>query len=173
MWSYDAETNTWKELISHKKLRGMVHSRKLAPGCELQSAYSVKHKKIVSVQAKGTFVYDVPENSWKRVAATPGYGHDSHGVFAYDSNADVFLLVSRSSNRARNEPWKLHAYDLKTDKWETVKVKGSPVPDDSKRKAWLKYSFTGYYDAGNNVFSLYEGRYSRTWVYRHAATKSK
>lgn len=168
MWSYDAKKNAWKELISFKDLRAQAFSKKNAPGCELQLAYSPKHKKIVAVQGKTAFIYDVEKSKWTAGAKTQGYGHDAHSVFAYDSNADIFLLVSKPTWRGSKDRWGLHAYDLKTDKWETVKIKGTDLPDDTKAPGWRKCSFAGYYDTKANVLVLYEGRHGRTWVYRHA-----
>lgn len=170
MWSYDASGNRWKRLLGPGKVRYLVHKAKVAPGTELQAAYSQHHGKMVAVQKKGTFIYDVKNNQWSRGADTPGFGHDAHGVFAYDSNADVFLLVSRDGYRSPG-PWRVHAYDLESDTWETVKVAGDGVPDDTGKPNWRKYAFAGYYDPKHNVLVLYEGRGARTWIYRHASTR--
>jgi len=170
MWSYDSGSNHWRRLLGDKEVRHLVHTAKVAPGSELQAAYSARHGKLVAVQKKDTFIFDVESNRWSRAAGTPGFGHDAHGVFAYDSNADVFLLVSRDDFRS-NGPWRVHAYDLKTNTWETVKVGGEGVPDDTSRKSWLKYKFAGYYDPEQNVLVLYEGRTASTWIYRHAGRR--
>jgi hypothetical protein len=171
MWRYDASSNRWKELLGPGKVRHLALKAKIAPGSELQAAYSPRHGKIVAVQKKGTFIYDVEKNQWSRGTDTPGFGHDAHGVFAYDSNADAFLLVSRDGYRSAG-PWRVHAYDLTNDTWETVEVGGGGVPDDTGKPNWRKYKFAGYYDPQHNALVLYEGRTSRTWIYRHAATRT-
>ncbi len=95
MWSYDAKTNVWEELIGHSALRSMVQKKRIAPGSELQARYSARHGKIVAVLEKGTFIFDVEKNTWSRGPDCPGFGHDAHSVFAYDTKADTFLLVSK------------------------------------------------------------------------------
>jgi hypothetical protein len=170
MWRYDAKSNRWNELLGKSKVRYLVHKAKVAPGSELQAAYSPQHGKLVAVQKKGTYIYDIESNQWSRGANTPGFGHDAHGVFAYDSNADIFLLVSRKGYRSKG-PWQVHAYDLKTDTWETVEVEGDGVPDDTHQPNWRKFKFAGYYDPQYNLLVLYEGRNARTWIYRHASTR--
>ncbi len=172
MWSYDAKTNKWERLMSSSKVRSLAMKAKpqQAPRSEVQAAYSMKHKKIVAVQAKGTYIYDVTANTWKRGADTPGYGHDAHSVFAYDSNADAFLLYSKAHWRRKGK-WNVYAYDLAKDKWETVKVQGKAPPDDTKT-GWRGYGYAGYYDPGHNALVLYqEGIAPGIYVYRHAAKK--
>jgi hypothetical protein len=171
MWSYDATANKWTNLIPGGKLRGMVYTKKIAPGGELQVAYSPKHKKLVAVYKTGTFVYDVAKNTWARAADNPSHGHDSVSVFAYDSHADVFLFVGKKGGRWSTKPWTLSAYDLKTGKWEVVKIKGAQLPQDPPKRHWLAQQYSGYYDPGHNAFVLYVGRSSRTWAYRHKAAE--
>jgi len=149
----------------------MVYGKKTAPGGELQVAYSPKHKKLVAVNKERTFVYDVAKNTWARVADNPSYGHDSASVFAYDSHADVFLLVGKKGGRWSDKPWTVSAYDLKTNRWEVVQVQGDPLPQDPPKRAWLAQQYAGYYDPGHNVLVLYVARTGRTWVYRHKGGK--
>jgi len=167
MWSYDATTNRWTNLIPGRKLRGMVHTRKIAPGGELQVAYSPKHRKLVAVREEKTFVYDVAKNTWARAADNPAYGWDSVSVLDYDSHADVFLFVGKAGGRWSKKPWTLSAYDLKTGRWEVVKINGAPLAQDHPTKHWLGQQYVGYYDPGYNAFVLYVGRTNRTWAYRH------
>jgi hypothetical protein len=172
MWSYDANTNSWKELIPGGRLSYLVKKKKTAPGGELQVAYSVKHQTLLAVRKEMTFAYDVKANSWARVADNPGCGWDSMSVFDYDSNADVFILVSKQGGQWSAKPWTLAAYDPKTDKWETVAFKGSALPQDPPKRAWSQH-YSGYYDPRHNVFVLYVARSRRTWVYRHKNTVPK
>lgn len=169
MWSYSAKANKWKNLIPGGKLRGMVYSKTnpTAPGGELQVAYSARHEKLVAVHKTNTFIYDVKGNTWSKAADNPSYGWDSVGVFDYDSKSDVFILVSKAGGRWSAKPWTLCAYDLKTNKWEEVKVSGDQLPQDPPKKAWLAQQHAGYYDPTHNVFVLYCSRISRTWAYRH------
>ncbi len=61
----------------------------------------------------------------------------------------------------------MFAFNLTENAWRTVDVKGTPLPDDTKKKAWLKYGFAGYYDPNHNALVLYNGRNHKVWVYRH------
>ncbi len=167
MWAYDAKKNTWEELIPGNKVAALK-KKGTAPGEELQVAYSPKHKKLAAVYKNGLYLYDVEKNTWARGKDGIAFGHDSKSVFVYDDHADVFLLLGRKGNSMwSQEPYGIYAYDLKTDHWETVKVKGLGGIDDSKQKNWLKYGFAGYYDTHNNAFVLYEGRNHHIWIYRH------
>jgi hypothetical protein len=172
MWAYDAKTNKWSNLIKGVTIGGLMRKKK-APGGELQAAYSIKHQTLLAVQKEMTFAYDVKANSWARVADNPGWGWDSISVFDYDSNADVFILVSKPGGRWSQKPWTLAAYDIATNKWETVNIKGTQLPQDPPKKAWLAQSYAGYYDPGHNAFVLYAARTASTWVYRHKKTAPK
>jgi hypothetical protein len=139
---------------------------KQAPGGEIQAAYSVRHGKLMVVEKEMTFIYDVAQNTWQRGSDNPGYGHDAVSVFAYDSHADVCLLVSKKGGQWSQEPWKLSAYKVAEDVWEDVEIRGDPLPQNPK-ETWLAQQFAGYYDPAYNVFVLYCARGRTTWVYRH------
>jgi hypothetical protein len=177
MWSYDAKTNRWSQLLTAGQIAVQIKNF-TAPHEELQVAYSSKHRTLVSVQGRRTFAYDVKANKWRGAAACPGFASDAITVFDYDSGADVFLLAYKDAPGKRgysDEPWRLAAYDLKKDKWEVVKIKGTNMPQDAKRvptRNWVGRAFAGYYDPGHNVFVLYVGSQGMTWVYRHKRTKT-
>ncbi len=176
MWSYDAKTNIWKDLkpndgksLIDSTFGPYVNGKRDAtqvftPQAELQMAYSPKFKKIVAVSQEKTFVYDVAKNSWTRGEDTLGFGQDNHGVFAYDSNADVFLLASKNGGIWSKNPWILCAYDVEKNKWEQIEIAGDALRQDT---ASQPHQFAGYYDVGYNAFVLYNGRNATTWVYRH------
>ncbi|MBL8480905.1 MAG: hypothetical protein JNJ60_01810, partial [Rhodocyclaceae bacterium] len=105
----------------------------------------------------------------QRVADNPGYGFDSHGVFVYDSHADRCLLLSKKGGPHSGEAWKISAYSIASDKWEVVDIKGDPLPQDTPGRDWEAAQYAGYYDAGQNVFVLYNGRNATTYAYRHQA----
>jgi RNA polymerase sigma factor (sigma-70 family) len=167
MWVYDAKTNKWSCLITGGALMGLAR-RGAAPYGELQAAYSSRHKKLVAVLERGTFVYDIKTNKWTKAARSTGYAHDAQSVFVYDSNADVFMLIAKDGDKywSGDVPWRLGVYDLSTDKWAVVKIKGENVPGK-------KASYAGYYDPEHNVLAVYVMTRSGgfTWVYRHRKTK--
>ena len=134
-------------------------------------AYSVKHGKLIAVHKEMTFAYDVASNAWSRVADNPSGGLDCQSVFAHDSNAGVFLLLGKKGGQWSKEPWKLAAYEAGGDKWETMEIQGDQIPQDVPDRWDGGQAFTGYYDAGQNVFVLYCARSAQTWVYRHAKRK--
>ncbi|MBL8472125.1 MAG: hypothetical protein KF778_05615 [Rhodocyclaceae bacterium] len=168
MWAYDAAGNRWKNLIPGEVVSSLARQQK-APAEEIQSAYSVKHGRIVVVNREKTFVYDVAANSWRRVADNPGYGEESYSVFAYDSNADVFLLVSKKGGKSSTDPWFIAAYSIDRDNWVSVDIKGDPLAAEPLGRAWQWAQYAGYYDAGQNALVLYNGRDGTTYVYRHMA----
>ena len=168
MWAYSAKSNSWKNLLTGDAVTGMMRQKK-APGDEIQAAYSVKHGKIIVVEKEMTFSYDAAANKWTRVADHPGFAMDCKSVFAYDSNADVCLLLSKHGGQWSTEPWKLAAYDIATDKWSEIVTKGDAIPQDPPDRGWEAQAYCGYYDAGQNVFVLYNGRDNSTYVYRHKA----
>ncbi|MCK6471594.1 MAG: hypothetical protein L6R28_07595 [Planctomycetes bacterium] len=166
MWAYDAQANKWENLIPGSLISGLMRQKK-APGEEIQTAYAGKQKKLVAVQKEMTFVYDFSSNAWTRGTDSPGYGYDSHSVFAYDANAGVCLLVSKKGGQWSKEPWTLAAYDPETDKWDAVQINGAPLAVDNPEKNWLAAQYTGYYDMKYNALVLYNGRNSTAWAYRH------
>jgi hypothetical protein len=161
MWAYDAGTNTWRDLKPNggKSIRGLVFGSKQAPTGEVQMAYSSKHKKLVAVSKAGTWAYDIVKNEWKKMCEDKeNNAHDAVTVFAYDDNAGVFLLLNAPDRWGSKRL--LRAYDLKTNKWETVTPKGTMVTRP-------KYcGNAGYYDQRHNVFVVYNST-PKVWVYRH------
>jgi hypothetical protein len=151
MWIYDAVADKWEDMKPK-----CDWGRKESPGSEAQMAYSPKHKKIVAVGGKDTFVYDFATNIWSKVATEEGqHASDSRSVFAYDSASDVFLLYNALKgewDKARD----LRAFDLKTGKWEKLAPQGAAVPTDCRK---------GYYDPEHNVLVI--AGQGPVWVYRY------
>ncbi|MGQ9663463.1 MAG: hypothetical protein ACUVWX_14180 [Kiritimatiellia bacterium] len=168
MWAYDARANTWTELKPNggKPIRNLVHVEKVAPGSEVQMAYSPKHRKIVAVLGKDTFVYDLEANAWSKVCEDEqNKASDSATVFAYDSVSDVFLLLNAPKGQWNLER-ELRSFDLKTVKWETLSPKGEMV----QRLPYCGQA--GYFDPLHNVFVVY-GSTERVWVYRYRKAKDE
>lgn len=162
MWAWDSAANTWADLKPNggKSIMTLVHTDKVAPGSEVQMAYSPKHRKLVAVLGKSTFVYDLETNAWARACDDErNQASDSATVFAYDRVGDVFLLLNDYKGQwdlARE----LRAFSLTANKWETLEPKGGTV---QKRE----YCGTaGYYDPAHNVFVVYNST-ERVWVYRY------
>lgn len=151
MWSYDAIANKWEDLNPK-----CDWGKKDSPGSEAQMAYSPKHRKLVAVLAKDTFVYDIATNVWSKVCTEEGqYASDFRTVFAYDCTADVFLLFNAPKGEW-DETRNLRAFDLNTGKWETLAPQGAGLPKGIRK---------GYYDPEHNVFVLADK--GPVWVYRH------
>jgi len=154
MWIYDAVADKWEDM----KPKG-DWGRKESPGSEAQMAYSPKHKKIVAVVGKDTFVYDFATNAWSKACTEEGqHASDSRSVFAYDSASDVFLLYNAPKgewDKARD----LRAFDLKTLKWEKLAPQGAAVPTDCRK---------GYYDPEHNALVI--AGQGPVWVYRYKKT---
>ncbi len=160
MWSYDAKADFWEELRPNggKSISELVNDLKVAPGSELQSAYSAKHGKLVSVLGPDTYAYDIAQNEWAKVCHEERINaHDATTVFAYDSNADVFLLADPKSETAP-----LAAFSLVTKKWEVIEPAGETYPKAQYGNP------RGYYDPEHNVFVIHNGDTRNFWVYRHA-----
>jgi hypothetical protein len=164
MWSYDAVADRWEELKPNggKSIRELALTDKVAPGEELQIAYSPKHRKLVAVLKQDTFVYDVAANAWSKACTDEGnYASDCRTVFAYDSASDVFLLYNAPKGEW-DDTRNLRAFDLKTGKWETLTPQGAAVPKGVRK---------GYYDPEHNVLVLTDQ--GPVWVYRHRKAERK
>ncbi|PCJ56098.1 MAG: hypothetical protein COA79_19955 [Planctomycetota bacterium] len=169
MWSWDLKKDTWSELKPNggKSIRTLVEKEKVAPGEELQMAYSVKHKALVCAQGQFVFVYNFQKNEWKKVAENKDvHAYDSHTVFDYDSVNDVFILVQPKHSHATYNPVKYHkhkkglfAFSLNTKKWEELTPTGAGLFMKPKYSA-LK----GYYDPQHNAFIISS---KGVWVYRY------
>lgn len=162
MWLFDAAEDQWTELRPNggKSIAMLATEEGVAPMSEQQSAYSLKHKKLVAVLKHDTFVYNIATNQWSKVVTDERiYGHDARSVFAYDEKSDTFLLAFPPAGRGKK--LKLAAFHLTTNRWEIIEANGPAVPE-------IKYGgYTGYYDPRHNALVV-QGRYSdRIWVYRH------
>ncbi len=166
MWSYDAKTNCWKELIPGKEVRKLWEKEKVAPGEELQVAYSTKDKKLVAVQGNRTFIYDIAENKWSRGKDGPVYAHDADSTFVYDEDTGDFLLLGREANKRRAKVLlSIFSYNISEDKWEKI-ITPALLADDTGAN-WRRYTtgYPGYYDPIHHVFVLYSKR--GTFLYKH------
>jgi hypothetical protein len=160
MVTYDAIHDRWETLRPNggRALSALVHQDKAAPRSEQQTAYSPKHKKMVAVLGKDTFAYDIVRNEWSRLATDERIdAHDARTVFAYDANADVFILCGPKQKTP------LAVFDLKTSQWQPVTPKGPAPP----RAQWEHGK--GYYDPAHNCFVLHNR--AGLWLYRHAKTR--
>ncbi len=125
-------------------------------------AYNPRHRKLVAVLKKHTFVYDVASNAWSKICADEGNcALDCRTVFAYDSASDVFLLFNAPKGEW-DESRDLRAFDLKTGKWTALVPQGTGVP---------KGVHKGYYDPEHNVFVLADT--GPVWVYRYRNAEKK
>ena len=161
MWTFDAARDTWAELKpGGKSIDTLATKDKVAPMSEVQSAYSPKHKKLVAVLERDTFVYDVVKNEWaKAVTDDRIYAHDARSVFVYDSHADVFLLAFPPDGRGKE--LKFAAYSLNENRWEMIEPKGDPMAKQ------MYGGHMGYYDPQHNVMVIQGRGTDRMWVYRH------
>lgn len=162
MWMFDAVADEWTELKPNggKSIARLATEENVAPMAEQQTAYSPKHQKMLAVLKHDTFVYDVPENEWNKVATDDRiYGHDAKSVFAYDSSSDTFLLAFLPEGRGKR--LQLASFSIATNRWSMIAPDGPEVPE-------IKYGgYMGYFDPRFNVLVI-QGRYSdRMWVYRH------
>ena len=162
MWSYDAVADEWNELKPNggKSISELSKNEGVAPGSELQAAYSPKHRKLVAVLENDTFVYDVQNDRWSKVA-TDGriFGHDAKSVFGYDPGSDQFLLAFPPGGKGKD--LKLAVFSLADEKWRIVEPGGAGAIPPTKYG-----SYAGYFDPKHGVFVV-QGRYvDRVWVYR-------
>lgn len=166
MWTYDAVHNQWEELKPNggASIRNLVHTEKVAPGSEVQMAYSERHKKLVAVLGPDTFVYDLVKNEWTKANTDPrNKAHDASTVFAYDSVSDLFLLLNRPLGQW-DKTLELRAFRLATGKWETIVPEGEFVEK-------IPYGgLAGYFDPQRNVLVVYNSS-PRMWVYRYGVTR--
>ncbi|PCJ57658.1 MAG: hypothetical protein COA79_15545 [Planctomycetota bacterium] len=167
MWTYDSKTNKWENLIVGSKVRNLVHKDKVAPGEELQVAYSSVDKKLVAVQKNSTFIYDFKTNTWSRGAQRESFGHDAKSTFDYDSSTDQFLLLARKgTNQWAKSLLAMYSYDIKTNKWQKTEM---PLLKDNTGAKWKQFGncYAGYYEPTHQVFVLYGKSKSGVMVYRH------
>ncbi len=142
-WTYDAVANKWAKLAAKGK----------GPGIEMMSAYSPKHKKLVSVQGKDTWTFDIATSTWAKVATDDrNQAHDARSFFGYDAGNDVFLLCQPGVAD------KVRAFSLEKNEWTTPEIKGDGPPGNK--------NLQGYYDPDRNVLVACEGL--SVWVYRYA-----
>ncbi|MCG3179397.1 MAG: hypothetical protein BIFFINMI_01732 [Phycisphaerae bacterium] len=154
MWTYDAAANAWAELKPNggKSIRDLWGA-KLVPGSECQMAYSPRHRKLVAVLEKETFVYDVATNAWSHATTVDDqYAHDAVTIFAYDSAADLFLLVNATKGHwgdARD----LRGFDVAAGQWRKLPTEGKLTFD---KRPYARQ--TGYYDPDHDVLIVYDGQ---------------
>lgn len=168
MWLFDAVADEWTELKPNggKSISELATKLKVAPMSEQQTAYSVRHRKLVAVHHHDTFAYDVAANSWSKLVTDQRiYGHDAHSVFVYDQNADVFLLAFAPEGRGKS--LQLASFSISENKWEIITPRGPAIPE-------TKYGgYTGYFDPQHGIF-LIQGRTSdKMWAYRYGTPLSQ
>ncbi|MHC4917724.1 MAG: kelch repeat-containing protein, partial [Planctomycetota bacterium] len=162
-WSYNAATNTWTDMKPNggSLKRGDQRSHSF----EATTVYVPSRKILVSAGCNRprrgekkwtgrTNVYDIPANTWKKVADGDGVpvGHDSWAPFVYDSVADVCLMFQCKEKQ-------LYVFDIDGAKWSKLAVKGPPVPGHNRLQS--------YYDPARNVWVIHSHRGDKVWVYRH------
>ncbi|GMV81038.1 MAG: hypothetical protein AMXMBFR7_22220 [Planctomycetota bacterium] len=160
MHAYDPATDTWENLKPNagRGIFELAFKDKISPPSEQQTAYSTKDKKIVAVLHNTTFAYDVAKNEWSKLNDTvPLKASDAATVFAYDSNADIFLLCDPRNG-------KLAAYSLSANEWKEITPTGPAMPKPPYCVG------KGYYDPAHNAFVVQPASSSKMWLYRHKQT---
>ncbi len=155
MVTYDAVNDKWEKLKPNggRYIGDLVQKDKAAPGSELQTAYSSKHKKLFAVLKNDLFAYDINSSTWSKLCTDKRiFGHDAKTIFAYDSVGDVLILAGP------RQKTRFATYDIKNNKWEVFTPKGSNMT----REPWGEGK--GYYDPKHNVFVLHN---KGLWLYRH------
>jgi hypothetical protein len=146
-WTYDAVANKWERIAVSKQ----------GPGLECLSAYSPKHKKLVTVHGKNTWTFDPAKKVWTRVCHDKkNWGSDWKTLFVYDEGNDVFLLYQPTM------PDKIRVYSLAENKWTTPEIKGD-APGGGRLQ--------GYYDPDRNALVVCNGL--SVWLYRYARHEAK
>jgi len=147
-WTYDAVANKWERIAVSKQ----------GPGMECLSAYSPKHKKLVTVHGNNTWTFDPAKRAWTKVCTDKKiWGSDWKTVFGYDAGNDVFVLYQPSMSD------KIGVYSLTTNKWTTPEIKGD-APIGGR-------CLQGYYDPDRNALVICQGL--SVWIYRYARHEAK
>jgi hypothetical protein len=164
MWSWDVATNEWAELHPNggRSIADLVLRDQVAPGEELQTAYSPRDRKLVAVIGRATFAYDIDANAWLRLNdAIPIEAHDAVTTFAYDSVSDAFLLTDG------NREGRVAVYSLADNRWELVTPTGDGCPPSNYGAGDYWGQPKGYFDPRLNIFVVHGSMTDRVWVYRH------
>lgn len=120
VWSYDLETNTWRNLRPYPT----AHPRPLR--C---AAWDVHHQVVVLFggegSSEGTLVYDPYTNSWTPMNPGPQPDFRSGGNMVYDPYRRLFVLFG---SQFTDDPhtW---LYDLRTNRWRDAAPKEMPPTD--------------------------------------------
>ncbi len=152
MWTYDATANKWEELKPNggKSIRELW-GKKLAPAGECQMAYSPRHRKLVAVAGKDTWVYDLAANEWAHLSTVEDqYAHDATTIFDYDSVNDRFLLLNATKGHWGKER-DLRALDPATGKWRNIETAGVSL----EKRPYSR--MVGYHDPVHDVLVVYDG----------------
>ena len=173
-WTYNPVSNMWQQKatsgtapVSTNGFPSMVYN-------------SANQKTYLFGGASGPssdlYVYDMPANSWTKLAPTgPAPPARNMAAFAYDSANNVFIVYGGydSNGVALNDTW---IYNPDSNAWSAANpAQSPPVPG---------FASFGYltYDSDNNVFVLVApgsggyangswGNYpAQVWLYRYAGT---
>ncbi len=158
MVAWDPVADTWEQIKPNggKGVWDLAFKEKIAPTSEQQTAYSPRHRKLVAVLKDTTYAYDIDKNEWSKLnESVPFMAHDAKTVFAYDSNAGVFLLADPKNN-------KLASFDPAANEWKSITPEG---PGMHRPKYCVG---KGYYDPARNALVVQGAFNDRMWVYRHA-----
>jgi len=157
MRTWDPIKDQWAEIKPNggKSIYELAFTLKVAPTSEQQMAYSPTHRTLVAVLKSSTYAFSIDNKEWSKLnEAIPFMAHDAQTIFAYDSADDVFLLADPRNNR-------LAAFDLKTNKWDTITPEGPGMPKPPYCVG------KGYYDPLHNVLVVQSAYKGSMWVYRH------
>ncbi|HEX8914882.1 MAG TPA: hypothetical protein VF796_21195 [Humisphaera sp.] len=156
-WLFDATKKAWRPMNPNG---GGKAFEQAAPQPEQVGYHDPKRKLLVVQRQADTFHYNVTKNEWKKViarekgAADVPHGHDATSVFHHDPASGHGLLLEYKTNA-------LWAYDPDaadpTAAWKKLTPEGDPMPDGSKRLA--------YVDQALNAFVVIKG--TTVWAYRY------
>jgi len=122
VWSYDYDTNKWKEI--------KPHGTELWPDCRdfAAAAYDSKSDRMImsggyyQVGTDETWAYDFKTNTWTKLEPNTAGGHLSGSAMVYSSAANRFILFGGLVGLSDNYIYtgKTWSYDFNTNTWTDV-----------------------------------------------------
>jgi hypothetical protein len=126
MWSYDFNTNTWKEKKQGKKVYPAGRDYPVM-AYDAESDRTILYGGVLfdgDEIGDETWVYDANTNTWTKMKPSTVPGLLSRHAIEYDSDADRILIfggwTDPAGNNCSNETW---SYDFNTDTWTNVTPK--------------------------------------------------
>jgi hypothetical protein len=154
MWRFNANTQTWTQLMTHSQVGSFLSAEACAP-YGMCSGYDIGTGQLIHFSHEKVYHYNFDTNTWTHEASGPFTMRSERTALTYDTRNKVHIIHSQNV---------LYAYHAGTRQVEILNPAGVALNTTAETMF--------FYHEGLRVIVCYTDRNEHIWVYRYKTSAS-